>query len=336
MSRPATAQFLLSPAVGVIAGGSMPGPVEAFEPVDLADYERLAPARMTPVAAEHLQRGFADERMRHKNQAAYQKLRLRPKVLVDVSQLDTRVKVFGKEMPFPIVLAPNGNHTLLRPEGEIATAKGAGMTGATWIVSASGAISLEEIARAANSSLWFQMPGDSDRGLTRELVQRAQGAGYQALITDLGRDGSTGWKDIGCVRGVTSMPVLVKGIANPSDAAEVIAQGAQGIIVSNYGVPNPDAAPATIDALPGIAAAVAGRIPVFVEGGVRRGTDVLKAVGLGATGVLIGRPCLQGLVVNGAAGVAHVIRILRRELEMAMASTGRPTIASIDDSVIWR
>ena len=143
------------------------------------------------------------------------------------------------------------------------------------------------------------------------------------------------WQDVAWLRSLTSMPVLLKGIMNPDDAARAVDAGVQGIIVSNHGGRNVDTVPAAIDALVPVAERVAGRIPVLVDGGVRRGTDILKAVALGASAVLIGRPYLCGLAVGGSEGVAHVINILRRELEMAMASTGRPTIASIGRSVIW-
>lgn len=329
------AQLISSPAGEFVAGGKGSDPVESFEPVDLADYARLAPARMSTGAWEYLQGAPADGEVLRRNKAAYQTLRLRPNVLVDVSQLDTRVTLLGQEMAFPIVLAPIGNHQRVHPEGELATARGAAMTGATWIVSPTAATSLEEIARATTSPLWFQLRGRGDRELTREQVERAQAAGCRALVFEAAVPTVAG-KEITWLREQTSLPVLVKGIIHPNDAAWALAAGAQGLIISNQGATNPEAVPATIDALPAVAAKVAGRVPVLVEGGIRRGTDVLKALALGATAVLIGRPCLQGLALNGATGVAHVTRILRRELEMAMASTGRPTIRSIDDSVIWR
>jgi 4-hydroxymandelate oxidase len=156
---------------------------------------------------------------------------------------------------------------------------------------------------------------------------------------DPGRDATdTGAaaKEISWLRGLTSMSMLRTGVLDGDAAARAIAAGAQGIVVSNREARPGDPVAATIDALPGVVARVAGRVPVLIEGGIRRGTDILKALGLGAAAVLIGRPALQGLALNGAAGVAHVVRILRRELEMAMASTGRPTVGSIDASVIWR
>ena len=143
------------------------------------------------------------------------------------------------------------------------------------------------------------------------------------------------WKDIDWLRSFARRPVLLKGILNPDDAATAVKAGVAGIIVSNHGARNLDTVPATIDALPLVVEKVAGRVPVIVDGGIRRGTDVVKALALGAQAVQIGRPYLWGLGVAGAAGVTRVVQILRKEFELAMALLGRPTIASIDRSVIW-
>jgi 4-hydroxymandelate oxidase len=143
------------------------------------------------------------------------------------------------------------------------------------------------------------------------------------------------WKDIDWLRSFARRPVLLKGILNPDDAATAVKAGVSGIIVSNHGARNLDTAPATVDALPLVIEKVAGRVPVLVDGGIRRGTDVVKALALGAEAVQIGRPYLWGLGVAGATGVTRVVEILRKEFEMAMALLGRPTIASIDRSVLW-
>jgi 4-hydroxymandelate oxidase len=143
------------------------------------------------------------------------------------------------------------------------------------------------------------------------------------------------WKDVDWLRSISKVPVLLKGILDPDDAKHAVESGANGIIVSNHGARNLDTVPATITALPRVTEAVNGRIPVIVDGGIRRGTDILKALALGASAVGIGRPSLYGLAVDGPTGVAHVVDILKTELEMAMALTGRTTIAAIDRSVIW-
>jgi len=363
--------------------GAGNGGVEPVAPVDVPDYARMAPSRMSHLAWEYMNGGAADELTLRWNLESYQKIRLRPNLLVDVSKVDTRVTLLGCELPFPILLAPAAYHKLIHPEGELATARGAGEAGALLVASTTATTSLEDIAGAATGPLWFQLYVQPDRDFTRTLVGRAEQAGYQALVVTVdapvlgpryretrsgftlpegmeranlrGLEAATGaqraregtiysaaldptvtWKDIEWLRGLTSLPVLLKGILNPDDAGRAVDAGVQGIIVSNHGGRNIDTVPAGIEALPGVVAKVAGRLPVLVDGGIRRGTDVLKALALGAAAVLVGRPYLYGLAVGGAGGVTHVINILRRELEMAMASTGRPTIASIDSSVLWK
>jgi 4-hydroxymandelate oxidase len=148
-------------------------------------------------------------------------------------------------------------------------------------------------------------------------------------------DGAATWKDIAWLRSVTRLPVLLKGIMAPTDAVRAVKEGVAGIIVSNHGGRGLDTVPASIEALPRIADAVAGRLPLLLDGGIRRGTDVLKALALGAKAVLIGRPYVHGLAVGGPVGVIHVLKILRTELEIAMALTGRASLDAIDRSVLW-
>jgi 4-hydroxymandelate oxidase len=316
--------------------------------------------------------GAADELTLRANREAYERILLDPTVLVDVSRLDTRVTLFGRELPFPILLAPTGYHRLLHPDGEVGTARGASAAAAALVVSSFATTTVEDIAAATKSPCWFQLYVQPDRGFTRELVRRVEAAGYQALCLTVDTpsigardrmaragfavppgvveenirragapapallDPSLTWKDVEWLRSFARVPVLVKGVLNPEDAARGIQAGAAGIIVSNHGARNLDTVPATIQVLPRIVDRVEGRVPVLVDGGIRRGTDVLKALALGANAVLIGRPYLYGLAVSGAEGVTRVVEILRSELEMAMALTGRPTIARIDRTVLWR
>ena len=353
------------------------------EPFDVFDYARLAPSHVSSLAWEYISGAAADELTLRWNREGYDRLRLRPRVLMDVSSLDTRVNLLGRELPFPILLAPAAYHKLLHPEGELATARGAGAADATLVVSTSATTSIEDVAAVATRPLWFQLYVQPNRDFTAALVRRAEAARCEALVVTVdspvlgpryrelrakfnlppgmeranlkGLAGATGahrptekdiysaildprltWKDIGWLRSITRMPVLLKGVLNPDDAARALDAGVQGLLVSNHGARNLDTAPATIDALPEVVARVGGRMPVLVDGGIRRGTDVLKALALGATAVLIGRPYLFGLAVRGAEGVTHVVNILRREFEMAMALTGRRAIAEIDPSVIWK
>lgn len=350
---------------------------------DIPDYERAAQAVMTPLAWEYVAGGAADEHTLRANCEAYTRLGLAPRVLVDVSQLDTRVTLLGREHAHPILLAPAAYQKLCHPEGELATARGAAEAAATLVVSTTATVSLEDLAAIRTHPQWFQLYVQPDRGFTRELVQRTEAAGYEALVVTVdtpvlgpryreqrakfnlppgleranfrGRPTATGaqratgrgiysatldpsvtWSDLDWLRSLTKLPVLLKGILHPDDAARAVSAGVAGVIVSNHGARNLDTGPATVDALPRIAEKVGGALPVLVDGGIRRGTDILKALALGANAVLIGRPYYYGLAVDGARGVTQIVHILRREFEMAMAHCGRPTIASIDASVIWR
>ena len=357
-------------------------PISPVGPVTLADFEPLAKRRMTHTAYEYIAGGAGDELTLRDNQAAFDRIRLLPRVLVDVSSIDTTVALFGQSLDFPILLAPTAYHRLVHPEGEIATVRGAAVAGATAVISSFATTSIEDVSRAAKGPLWFQLYVNRDRGFTRDLVQRAESAGCRALcvtvdspttglrhretrarfalppglersnLKALGK-GSAGatrpeeaiynvvldptltWKDMEWLQGITKMPVLMKGVLGPEDASRGAAAGF-GIIVSNHGARNLDSVPATIDALPRVADAVDGRVPILMDGGVRRGNDVLKALASGATAVLIGRPYLFGLAAQGAEGVARVVQILRRELLMSMALTGRRSLKEIDRSVLWR
>jgi 4-hydroxymandelate oxidase len=352
------------------------------DPVIVSDYARLAQFRMSKMAWAYMEGAAGDELTARWNLEAYERIRLRPRCLVDVSKIDLRTELLGRTIPLPILIAPTAYQRLIHPDGELATVRGANATGATMVVSTQATTSLEEVAAAATSPLWFQLYLQANRDFTRALVNRAERAGYQALVMTVdtpilgmrhreqrtqftlppgldranfrGHSGAKAvhrpsegqiysasldptltWKDIEWLRSITRMPVLLKGILTADDAGHAMDAGASGLIVSNHGGRNLDSLPATIDALPEVVAKVSGRIPVLVDGGIRRGTDILKALGTGASAVLVGRPVIYGLAVGGPEGVARVLNILRRELEMAMALTGRTSISAIDRSVIW-
>ena len=306
---------------------------ELDQALSLPDFESLARDHISHGAWERVQGGAADELTVRWNREAYDHIRLRPRVLVDVSKLDTRIKLFGQELPFPILLSPTGAQGFIYPNGELAVARGAGAAQATLVISSSASMRVEEVAKAATGVVWFQLYVQKDRGFTRDLVQRAEAAGCRALCVTVDSpthgarnreerarvelperalpnlkgkdylDPTLTWKDIDWLRSFAKTPVLLKGILNPDDAAIAVKTGVSGILVSNHGGRNLDTVPATIDALPLIAEQVAGQIPVIVDGGVRRGTDVLKALALGATAVGIGRPYLYGLGVGARMGL---------------------------------
>ena len=333
--------------------------------LSLFDFENEAHTRIPHGAWERISGGSADEITLRWNREAYDHIRLKPRILVDVSKLDTRVTLFGQELPFPILLAPTGGQRFIHPEGEVAAARGAAAANSIYVISSSASMKVEDIAKSTKGPVWFQLYVQKDRAFTRDLVQRAEDSGCRALCVTVDSptfgarnredrakkelperelpnlkgkdylDPSLTWKDIDWLRSFARRPVLLKGVLNPDDAATAVKVGASGIIVSNHGARNLDTVPATIDALPLVVEKVAGRVPVLVDGGIRRGTDIIKAFALGASAVQIGRPYLWGLGISGAEGVTRVVEILRKEFEIAMALTGRPTIASIDRSVLW-
>jgi 4-hydroxymandelate oxidase len=354
-------------------------------PLNVDDYEALARERMPHASYEYYAGGAGDEATLAGNRTAFARVVLRPRVLVDVSRIDLTTEVLGTAVDLPILLAPTAFNCLAHPDGERAAARAAGTAGTLMVASTLSTCSLEEIADAATGPLWFQLYVYKDREVTRELVQRAETAGYTAIVLTvdtplLGRrerdirnsfvlpegltirnlapssteaarwspsssfsayvhdlfDASLSWEAVKWLRSITRLPVLVKGILTAEDAHLAIDAGVDGIIVSNHGGRQLDGALAAIDALPDVADAVDGRLPVLMDGGVRRGTDVLKALAFGARAVLIGRPYLWALAANGEAGVRDVLGLLRAELALAMALSGRPSIPSIDRTLVSR
>lgn len=361
----------------VAAPAATPPPMPALtDLLCLDDVEKAAHALMPPPVRDFIAGGAADELTLRWNHEKYQDIRLNPKVLQDLSALDCSLTLFGHRHRMPIVLAPTANHRAVHPEGELATVRGAGKAGVTFVLSSGANTSIEDVAKAATEPVWFQLYVAKDRGLAKALIARVEAAGAKALCVtvdspldgprnrqnrnplvlppgvghphyvgikepssmvtlDVVRPANLLWRDIEWIRSLTKVPMLLKGIMNPADAETGIKLGADGIIVSNHGGRCLDTQPATIEALPRVAERVAGRVPVLVDGGVRRGTDVIKALALGATAVQIGRPYVYGLSVGGADGVAHVVKLLRQELLMAMSLLGCPSLSAINRSVLW-
>jgi 4-hydroxymandelate oxidase len=348
--------------------------------VSLADHEHHAHRALDPAVWAYFSGGAADEITLRANAQAWQAIELLPRVMRRLAGGHTRVKLLGREWPHPIFVAPMAYQRLAHPHGEQATALAAAALGAGLVLSTQASTLLEDVARTFlpepdRGPLWFQLYLLPDRGFMKTLVQRAEAAGFEALVLTVDapvqgardRERRAGfqrpaditavnlagrvapaaralkhgqsklfddlmthaptWDDIAWLRSITSLPVLLKGVAHPDDARQALACGAAGLIVSNHGGRTLDTVPATAALLPRVLQAVAGDAPVLVDGGIRRGTDVLKAMALGAAAVLVGRPVLHGLANAGATGVAHVLRLLRDELEIAMALTGCSTLA---------
>lgn len=360
-------------------------------PVNLHDFEALARQRLDDNAWAYLAGGAADELTLAHNVQAWQRLRLAPRVLRPLAGGHTRCTLLGRALACPVLLAPVAYQRLFHADGEIASALAAAMQGAGYVLSAQASTRLEDIAalvlpEPTRGPLWFQLYLQPDRGFSLDLVQRAEAAGFEALVltvdapTHGARDrerragfrlppgvsavnlagapplpsppagGSAlfdgllrhaaNWDDVEWLRDQTRLPLLLKGVLDPDDARQAAALGIAGLIVSNHGGRTLDTAPATADALPRIAqalAALSGKRPaLLVDGGIRRGTDVLKALALGAQAVLVGRPAVMALAAGGAQGVALALRLLRDELEIAMALTGCATLAEIGPALVWR
>ena len=350
--------------------------------INLFDFEALARQRLSRLAIEYISSGAGDEITLRRNRECFDELRLLPRVLADASKIDTSLELFGERLDYPILLAPCAYQKLFHPDGELAAARAAGAAGARFVVSTFATVALEEIASAAQASLWFQLYVHPDHGFTKDLMQRAEGAGYRVLcvtvdtpilgmrdrerrtgfhlppgmeranlaalgtaVAKMGHfegggnysilDPAINWETIAWIGSLTKLPVVLKGILSPDDARMACEHGVAGIIVSNHGGRNLDTVPATIEALPAVMEAVQERVPVLLDGGIRRGTDIVKALAYGAKAVLIGRPYLWGLGVGGVQGVEQVIQILRMEMEAAMALCGTPSLPRITRSALW-
>ena len=355
--------------------------------VTLADHEQHARTQLDDNAWAYFSGGAADEISLRANRSAWDALPLWPRVLRPLAGGHTRVPLLGRTLAHPILLAPVAFQRLAHPDGELAMAYAAAALGAGVVLSTQASVSLESVAQAVlpdpgRGPLWFQLYLQPDRGFTQALVQRAEAAGYEALVLTVDaptsgvrdRERRAGfrlpsgvgpvnlaglqtpaspplspgqsalfdgllhhaptWDDITWLQSITRLPVVLKGVLHPADARQAVSVGAAGLIVSNHGGRTLDTAPATATALPRVVQAVGGAVPVLVDGGIRRGTDVLKAMALGASAVLVGRPAVWGLANAGAAGVAHVLRLLRDELEVAMALTGCATLAEATPALL--
>lgn len=355
-------------------------PAELGTIVNLADFEKLAARRMERAAFDYVAGGAGDEVTLARNEVAFRGRTLRPRVLVDVSSIDTSADWLGSRLRLPVGVAPMAFQHFAHPDAETATARAAARAGALLCLSTMSSRSLEEVAAAADEAgggpRWFQLYVHRDRAVSRDLVARAAAAGYTAIVltVDLpvagGRerdvrntlayphvfgnftfppgaregtpheaplavviggfnDASLSWDVLSWLRGVTSLPIIVKGILTGEDGALAVEHGAAAIIVSNHGGRQLDRVPAAVDVLAEVVASVGGRAEVYLDGGVRRGVDVLVSLALGARGVFVGRPMTFALAGGGEAGVARALELIEAELRTDMALLGVTRLADI-------
>ena len=356
--------------------------------VTLADHEAHARTRLDENAWAYFSGGAGNESTLRANCSAWNERLLYPRVLQPLAGGHTRIELLGRALAHPVFLAPVAYQRMAHAGGELASAYAAAALGAGMVLSTQASVTLEAVAQAIGADpnrgpLWFQLYIQPDRGFTRELAQRAERAGYEALVLTVDApasgardrerranfqlpahvsavnlagmaapaqrtlqpgqsalfdnlmDSTPTWNDVAWLQSITRLPVLLKGVLHPDDARQAAALGVGGVIVSNHGGRTLDTSPATAAVLPRIVQAVAGELPVLVDGGIRRGTDILKAIALGASAVLVGRPYIHGLANAGALGVAHVLRLLRDELEIAMALCGCRTLAQVGPHLLF-
>ena len=353
--------------------------------VSVFDYEAAAREKLPKTAYDYYRSGANDELTLHENHAAYERIRLKPKVLIDTSKRDLTTTVLGQTLSMPIMVAPTAFHCMAHPEGEVATARAAGKAGALMMLSTLSTSSIEEVLPEATGPVWFQLYVYKDREATLSLVERAVSHGCTAIALTVdaqvwGRrerdiknrfrlpkglsiknlmpagkgdfpdekadsglaayvtwqfDQTLTWKDIDWLCSKAKVPVLLKGVLHPDDARRAADHGAAGIIVSNHGARQLDTVPATIEALPDLVEAVDGKLEVLIDGGIRRGTDVFKAIALGAKAVGVGRPIIWGLAVDGEQGAKRVIDIVRKDFELTMRLCGCATLADITQDLLF-
>ena len=339
------------------------------------DYETLARHFIAGPSYAYIAGGSGRDRTVAANRVAFEAYTVTPRLLHDVGEGSTRLRLLNEDLPHPLLLAPVSHQRLVHPTGEAETARGADAAGACMVVSTHASTDLYELVREADGRRWFQMYVQPQQPATEALLHRAEAAGYSAIVVTLDvalqapslqavragfrmpasfrgvnvdapeivRGTLTAPGESGIFRGYTeqapsrrdlewlvetaNVPVLAKGVLHPDDAAALKQLGVAGIIVSNHGGRSLDGAPASLTALPAIRAVVGNDYPLLLDSGIRSGADIFTALALGANAVLIGRLQVYALSVAGALGVAHMIKLLREELELCMAHAGCASLA---------
>ncbi len=333
----------------------------------IADYRAAARAMLPAEIWDYLDGGSGHGRTRGDNERAFEAITLKPRPLADLRGAHTRTMLFGRELAHPLLLAPVAYQRLFDAQGEVGVAMAAAAQHTPFIVSSLASQPLTDIA-AAGADLWFQLYWQAGRDASLRLLRRAEHAGAQAIVFTVDApvkqatlvlpdgvvaanlepasspaavpDGGSivfdrwmavapRWEDLDWLRQQTRLPLLVKGLLYADDAQRAVDAGCDGLVVSNHGGRILDGTPTSLNVLREFRQRLPASLPLLFDSGVRSGQDVFKAIAAGAQAVLVGRPYLWGLAAAGPMGVAHVIRLLRDELEMTMALTGCRTVASI-------
>ncbi|XP_014217219.1 peroxisomal (S)-2-hydroxy-acid oxidase GLO5 [Copidosoma floridanum] len=360
-------------------------PYTMSRPVCLRDFEDLSMKNITPTARDYYKSGAGDEYTLKLNRESFQKLRIRPRVLRNVSKRDISTTILGERVSMPLGVSPTAMQKMAHPDGETANAKATQAANTIFILSTLSTSSIEEVTKAAPEAIkWFQLYVYADRSITLGLIRRAERAGFKALVLtvdtptfgdrrrdmrnkfslpqhlrlanfdgllankiNLSKEGSglneyvqdlfddsLSWKDVDWLKRVTKLPIVLKGILTAEDAILGAEHGASAILVSNHGARQIDGTPSSIEALPEVVKAVGDKVEVYLDGGVTQGTDVFKALALGARMVFIGRPLLWGLTYAGEEGARAVLEIMRHEIDLAFALTGCSRIDQVTRDMV--
>ncbi|XP_063393707.1 2-Hydroxyacid oxidase 1 [Cydia fagiglandana] len=355
--------------------------------ISVKDLENAALSMLPKSAGDYYRSGATEEQSLAENRDAFKRLRILPKSLVGVGNTCLSTTVLGHKVSMPIGISPTAMQRMAHPDGELANVKAAQAEGTIYTLSTIATSSIEEVSEAAPDAIkWFQLYIYNDRDVTRNLVLRAEKAGFKAIALTVdtplfgirradirnnfklpphlrlanfdghlstkiqnAQGGGSGlnkyvenlfdknlkWDDIKWLKSITNLPIVAKGIMRADDAVKAVKAGCSGILVSNHGARQLDGVPATIEVLPEIIEAVKSyNVEVYLDGGVTTGTDVYKALALGARMVFVGRPALWGLTVGGQAGVQRMLQILRSELQFAVQIAGTPTISDITRDMV--
>lgn len=347
-------------------GYQAPSQLRELHIANLEDLEAQAAKVIPKGAFAYIAAGADGEWTLRENRRAFDRYPLRPHYLVGKAAPDLRITLLGQQLGMPIITAPMGAHGLAHVSAEEGTSRGTGEAGTLMTASTAANKTIEAIAKATKGPKWFQLYLHDDRGPSRELLQRAKAAGYSAVVFTIdafapgASDRATrlrfafppslplvnsktatfkkslSWEDVDFIKNTTDLPLIIKGVLTADIAMRAIERGAAGIQVSNHGGRQLDGVPAAIDALPAVADAVKGGVPIIMDSGIRRGTDVFKALALGADAVALGRPLLYALALGGSLGVKSAYDRIRDELTRTMLIAGTASVKEVREEFLWR
>ncbi len=375
--RQAVRQLSMWAAASPLLAAPQGPPREVFEPdrigpvdelINAFEFEEVARKRLPETLYDHIAGGAGAERTLRRNREFFERITFRPRMLVDVSEMDLSLDLFGDKLFAPILVGPSAGHRRVHADAEGATVQGAGAAESAAVISRRSSLPIGEITAQAQSPVWFQADAETAADVTREEVKRAAEAGCKAICLTIGNSRPStlerdvhnrrltagdaaawppnpaklrerggprlAWELIDRVKEWSGLPVILKGVMSVDEASQAVTNGVDGLVVSNYGGRTIDGVAATIEVLPSIADEVEGRVPILVDGGFRRGVDILKGLALGANAILIGRPILWALAGYGAEGVEKLLRMLQMELALAMGLSGKRDLAAIDRGLV--